>query len=448
MSNQNKRADKIASISATALQRITDPFSKFLKLQQASGYLLLSATFIALYLANSSHSEDFVQFWHSKINFNVGSWFHLELTIEQFINDGLMTIFFTVVGLEIKRELIEGALSTKEQAILPVVGALGGMLFPALIYLGFNFGSDSASGWAIPTATDIAFSLAVIQMLGKKVPLSLKVFLTALAVVDDLGAIVVIAIFYSSQLHWLYLCYAMLIVGVLYMMNMAFVRNIWAYCFVGIFLWLCLHHSGIHATISGVILAMCIPFRVKDYELLFNTHLKEVQAFSQMLGESKDKVSNEIKDEIIEEMQRTSTLMEAPLNNMLHMLHTFSSYVIMPLFALSNAGVKLDLGAMADLLSPISLGIFFGLILGKSLGITLTTYITSKLGITALPPNVRLYEMFLVNILAGIGFTMSIFVTNLAFTDPAMIATAKFSIIVTSFSAGILGFVLNSMKKV
>jgi len=279
------------------------------------------------------------------------------------------------------------------------------------------------------------------------VPLSLKVFLTALAVVDDLGAIVVIAVFYSEQLHLVYIGYAMLVVFVLYMMNLGDVRNIFVYCFVGAFLWVFLHKSGIHATISGVVLALCIPFRFKNYDVLFRKHLVEVQSYSAMLGEKVEKIKPEIRDQIIEEMQRTSTLMEAPLNNMLHLLHTMSSYIIMPLFALSNAGIKLNFDAVQNLLSPISLGIFCALIFGKSIGITLTTYLTSKIGWTKFPTGIKISDMFLVNILAGIGFTMSIFVTNLAFTDSLMIETAKFSIIITSFTAGILGYVLNNMRK-
>jgi NhaA family Na+:H+ antiporter len=244
-----------------------------------------------------------------------------------------------------------------------------------------------------------------------------------------------------------YIGYAMLVVFVLYMMNLGDVRNIFVYCFVGAFLWIFLHKSGIHATISGVVLALCIPFRFKNYDILFKKHLLEVQSYSAMLGENKEKIKPEIRDQIIEEMQRTSTLMEAPLNNMLHLLHAMSSYIIMPLFALSNAGIRLNFDAVRNLLSPISLGIFCALIFGKSIGITLTTYITSKIGLTEFPKGIKAYDMFLVNILAGIGFTMSIFVTNLAFTDSLMIETAKFSIIITSFTAGILGYVLNNIRK-
>jgi NhaA family Na+:H+ antiporter len=432
---------------AATLQRITDPFSQFLNLQQTSGYLLLAATFLALFAANSSSSEAFVHFWHTPIFFHFGDFFSVNFTVEQCINDGLMTIFFTVVGLEIKRELIEGALSTRQQAMLPVVGAIGGMFFPALIFLLFNYGTTTASGWAIPTATDIAFSLAIIQMLGKKVPLSLKIFLTALAVVDDLGAIIVIALFYSDHLHWQYLGYAAAVVALLYLMNIADVRNIFAYIIVGVFLWIFLHHSGIHATISGVLIALCVPFRFKNYETIFKQHLVEVQSFSEALTLENGKLKPETRDQLIEKIQHTSTQMEAPLHNMLHLLHSTSSYIIMPLFALCNAGVVLDFNAMNNLFSPLSLGIFLGLILGKSFGITLFTYITSALGLTQLPEKVKTKDLFLINILAGIGFTMSIFVTNLAFQDKSLIETAKFSIIVASFSAGILGYLLNYLNK-
>jgi NhaA family Na+:H+ antiporter len=442
-----KTTHSFASFSETALQKIIDPFSAFLSLQQASGYLLLLATFIALILANSPIGPSFNHFWHSPFVIQLGDLISMEMTLEQVINDGLMTIFFTVVGLEIKRELKEGALSTKEQAMLPVIGALGGMFFPCLIFLAFNWGKPTAPGWAIPAATDIAFSLAVIQLLGNKVPLSLKVFLTALAVVDDLGAILIIAISYSHDLQWIYLLYSLGVVLLLWLMNRANVRNIFAYSFVGFFLWVFMHSSGIHATISGVLLALCMPFRFKDYEKLFANHLKEVQEYSSLLGTSREELKPELRDQIINEMQRTSNLMEAPLNHMLHMLHGFSSYFVMPLFALSNSGIKLNLDAVQNLLSPLSLGIFFGLLVGKSCGITVFTYLSSKLKITTMPVGVQLYEMFLVNILAGIGFTMSIFVSNLAFDDPSMIDTSKFSIIITSFTAGLVGYFLNYRKK-
>jgi Na+:H+ antiporter, NhaA family len=427
---------------ATGILKIFNPFTEFFREQSISGFLLIAATFVAIILANSAIGNSFIHFWETPIDFGVGNFFHFNFTIEQFINDGLMTIFFTVVGLEIKRELIEGELSTREKAMLPVAGALGGMLVPALIFLFFNLGKPELSGWAIPTATDIAFSLTVVSLLGKRVPLSLKVFLTALAVVDDLGAIVVIAVFYAQNTQVMYLLYSLAVIAVLLMMNRKDVKNIYLYMFVGAFLWVFLHQAGIHATISGVILALTIPFRFKNYEKLFDSKLEEVMGLSKLLDSPEADRDWASRDKAVEEMQKASREMEAPLNNMLYLLGGFSSFVIMPLFALSNAGVKLDFSAMAELSSTMSLGIIFGLVLGKPIGITLMAWITTKLKITNIPVGVRWFDIFCVNILAGIGFTMSIFVTKLAYTDKTLIETAKFSIIIASFLSGIIGYVI------
>jgi len=430
---------------STIFKRISNPFNEFIRIEGSSGYLLLVATLISLLTANSSLGEPITYLLHAPIQFHIGNVFLLDFNIEQFVNDGLMTIFFVVVGLEIKRELIEGELSTKQQAMLPVIGALGGMFFPAIIYLSFNIGKESVSGWAIPTATDIAFSLAIIQLLGKKVPLSLKVFLTALAVVDDLGAIIVIAFFYAEQLYWLYLFFALLVTGVLFLMNKFNVRNVFLYLLVGIFLWIFFHYSGIHATISGVVLALFIPLRFKNDNSTFFHNLKKVKDNSGALNENPATLKSEMREK--EEMRHTFHFMDSPLNYLLQKLHGTSSYFIMPLFAFCNAGIKLDFNTIHNLFSPISLGIFFGLLLGKTLGITLTTFVSSKFGITQIPIGVSTYDMFKINLLTGVGFTMSIFVTNLAFNNLAYIETAKLSIIITSLTAGVLGYVLNSTKK-
>ena len=421
---------------------VFNTFTAFIKEQSISGFLLLAATFVAIVIANSAWGSAFIHLWETPISFSIGSLLKLDFTLEQFINDGLMTIFFTVVGLEIKREIIEGELSSKQKAILPIVGALGGMLVPALIFVFFNLGKSELSGWAIPTATDIAFSLTVISLLGKRVPLSLKVFLTALAIVDDLGAIVVIALFYAQDTQLLYLFYSLLVVLVLVFMNRRDVRNIYLYMFVGAFLWVFLHHAGIHATISGVILAMTVPFRFKNYEMQFDKRMKVVLNFSKILDSPEAKKDLAARDQIIEEMQKVSTEMEAPLNNMLYLLAGFSSFVVMPLFALSNAGIKVELSSIANLGSTMSLGIIFGLMLGKPVGITLMTYITTKLKITSIPVGVKWKDIFCVNILAGIGFTMSIFVTKLAYTDKDFIETAKLSIIIASLLSGLIGYIV------
>ena len=399
--------------SSKKILTIFTPLLRFFREQSISGFLLIAATIIAIGIANSSIGDSFINFWKSSVTIPLSNHFQFEFTIDQFINDGLMTVFFIVVGLELKRELIQGELSSKEKALLPVIGAIGGMAVPALIFIFLNYGKSELSGWAIPTATDIAFSLTVLSLLGNRVPLSLKVFLTALAVVDDLGAIVIIALFYSHDIHLLYLFYSSLVVLVLMIMNKKGVKNIYLYLFVGSFLWIFLHHAGIHATISGVILAMTVPFRSKDEK---------------------------------EETDET----KIPLNKMLHLFSVFSSYFIMPLFALSNAGIKLEYSAMAELGSTMSLGIIAGLFLGKPIGITLMTYITTKLKITKIPSEVKWSTIFCVNILAGIGFTMSIFVTKLAYTDQRFIETAKFSIIIASFFSGMIGYLvlrfLNSDK--
>lgn len=430
----------MSKLTSRNILTIFNPLTKFFREQSISGFLLLAATILAIVVANSSCGEAFINFWNTPITIAAGSYFQFNFTIEQFINDGLMTIFFIVVGLEIKRELIQGELSTKEKALLPVAGALGGMVVPAFIFLFFNSGKPEIAGWAIPMATDIAFSLTVVSLLGKKVPLSLKVFLTALAIVDDLGAIVIIALFYSHDTHLLYLFYSMLVVLALLIMNWKNVRNIYLYIFVGSFLWIFLHHAGVHATISGVILAMTIPFRFKNQEKIIEAHLGEVLAFSKLVESRETKKDPAVRDQVIEEIRKISTKIEAPLNTMLYLLAGFSSYIIMPLFALSNAGVKLEYSAVAELGSTMSLGIIFGLLLGKPIGITLMTFITTKLKITTIPKGVRWFDIFCVNILAGIGFTMSIFVTKLAYTDKYFIETAKISIILASILSGMIGY--------
>ncbi|MCU0429591.1 MAG: Na+/H+ antiporter NhaA [Cytophagaceae bacterium] len=443
----------MASFTPAYIVRIFNPLVEFFKAQQQSGYLLLIATALALAIANSPLGDYFLDFWKIPLTVGVGP-FIGSFSLEVLINDGLMTIFFLVVGLEIKREMIEGALSTRETALLPVVGALGGMVAPACIFIFFNDHKDSAAGWGIPTATDIAFSLTVISLLGKRVPISLKVFLTALAVVDDLGAIVVIAFFYSHSLHVVFLMYAAGITLLLMFMNYRGVRNIYAYIFVGIFLWLSLHHAGVHATISGVVLAMTVPFRFHNYEENYEKGLHKFLEFVKLLETPKSTghLERAQRDRIIEEAQRVSTTMESPLNNMLYLFSWFSSFIIMPLFALSNAGVKIDFNVFSHFNYSIGAGIFLGLILGKPLGITLFTWLTSVLKITRFEKGVSWLQIFCVNILAGIGFTMSIFVTNIAFTNPDYIQTAKISIIVASLLSGLLGYgiltLLNKSKPV
>lgn len=363
------------------------------KSERSAGLILLICVIISLALANSGIGDDYSTF----LNYKLGpDSIHLSYSISSWINDGLMAVFFLLVGLEIKREIVAGELSTTKNAMLPVVAALGGMIVPALIYLIFNHSSGSVSGWGIPMATDIAFALAIIALLGKNVPLSLKIFLAALAIADDLGAILVIAIFYTSQIHWIYLGIAGGMVLLLLAFNYLKVRSFYFYLIPGLLLWYAIHHSGIHATIAGVLLAFTIPM---------------------------DK-----------------NVLRSPVHLWEHRLKIPVNFLIMPVFALANTNIRLESEMIAGLYSPIGLGIFFGLLFGKSIGITVFSWIAIKLNLAQLPSEVNWKHMAGVGVLAGIGFTMSIFISLLSFGDANSISTAKFAILCTSIIAGLAGF--------
>lgn len=375
--------------------KITNYFKDFFHNSQSSGIILLVCVFISLLVANSSLGEAFQQFLDSEIGTNL---FHLKYPVSIWINDGLMAVFFLLVGLEIKRELLEGELSDIKNASLPVFAAVGGMLVPALIYALFNHDTQHSGGWGIPMATDIAFSLAIISMLGKRVPVSLKIFLAALAIVDDLGAILVIALFYSDEIHWAYLGYSALILGALVLLNYFKVKKIGFYLVPGVFLWYFMHHSGIHATIAGVLLAFTIP-------------------------------TNESETEI------------SPLEKLEHHLHFPINFLIMPVFALANTNITFKSGMVDGLFSPLGMGIVFGLVLGKVLGINLFSWIAIKSGLSKLPDKSTGKQMIGVGFLAGIGFTMSIFIALLSFKGLQEVQDeAKFAILLASFLSGAAGF--------
>ncbi|AZB22678.1 Na+/H+ antiporter NhaA [Kaistella haifensis] len=378
---------------------ITQYFKKFLHNSQSSGILLIFCVAVSLMVANSSLGNAFQNLLDTKIGTEI---FHLNYPVSIWINDGLMAIFFLVVGLEIKREIVEGELSSFSNASLPIVAALGGMLVPALIFFLFNQGTDFAKGWAIPMATDIAFSLAIISMLGKKVPVSLKIFLAALAIVDDLGAIVVIAIFYTDQIHWDYLGLSALMVVILIILNRLNVVKHIFYLIPGVFLWYFMHHSGIHATIAGVLLAFAIPTNVSTTEI-------------------------------------------SPLEKLEQKLHLPVNFIIMPIFALANTNIAFKNGMVDGLFSNFGYGIILGLFLGKVIGINLFSYIFIKLKISTLPDKSSWSQMIGVGLLAGIGFTMSIFIALLSFKGfPEIQDEAKFAVLVASLLSGLVGFaVLN-----
>ena len=372
--------------------RITKFFKEFFSNSQSSGILLVFCVLISLMIANSSASEGFQCFLDQ-------SWGPYSVSV--WINDGLMAVFFLLVGLEIKRELLDGELSNFKNASLPILAAIGGMLVPAVIFTLFNHGTEYSKGWAIPMATDIAFSLAIISMLGKSVPSAVKVFLAALAIVDDLGAIVVIAIFYTDEIHWNYLLYSGIIVAILAVLNFLKVKKHIFYLIPGCVLWYFMHHSGIHATIAGVILAFCIPASKADNEEA------------------------------------------SPLEKLEHFLHIPVSYAIMPIFALANTNITFKGGMVDGLFSNFGYGIVLGLILGKLVGINLFSFIAIKLKISSLPDRSRWIHMAGAGLLAGIGFTMSIFIALLSFKDSQELQdSAKFAILTASILAGSLGYLL------
>lgn len=376
-------------------------FKKFFNNSQSSGIILIFCVLISLLIANSSLAEGFQNFLDNEIGVNL---FHLKYPVSIWINDGLMAIFFLLVGLEIKREMVEGELSSFKNASLPIFAAIGGMAIPAAIYSIFNAGTPYANGWGIPMATDIAFSLAIISMLGSKIPNSIKIFLAALAIVDDLGAILVIAIFYTEQIHWTYLLLSFGVTALLFLLNFLKVTKIVFYIIPGLFLWYFLHHSGIHATIAGVLLAFSIPTNASNVEI-------------------------------------------SPLEKLEHTLHFPVSFLIMPIFALSNTNITFNNGMIEGLTSTLGLGIIGGLVVGKLIGINLFSFIAIKFKLSSLPQNSSWSQMLGVGFLAGIGFTMSIFIALLSFKGEIEIQDeAKFAILIASFLAAVLGYVILNMS--
>ncbi|WP_426277630.1 Na+/H+ antiporter NhaA [Chryseobacterium sp. S-02] len=372
-------------------------FKRFFNNSQFSGIMLILCVIISLLIANSAVSESFQLFLDKKIGVSI---FHLEYPISIWINDGLMAVFFLLVGLEIKREIVEGELSSFKNASLPIFAAIGGMIVPAFIFSIFNIGTRYENGWGIPMATDIAFSLAIISMLGSRIPNSIKIFLAALAIVDDLGAILVIAIFYTDQIHWMYLLLSLGVTLLLFILNFLKVTKLIFYIIPGLFLWYFLHHSGIHATIAGVLLAFSIPTNESDTEI-------------------------------------------SPLEKLEHTLSIPVSFLIMPIFALANTNITFNNAMLGGLTNTLGLGIICGLVLGKLIGINLFSFLAIKFKLSSLPQNSSWIQMIGVGCLAGIGFTMSIFIALLSFKTEIQIQDeAKFAILIASFLSAFLGFIL------
>ncbi len=413
---------------------------EFTRLAASGGIVLLIATILALFLGNSPLAETFFAFWDRPLAFSFGD-SSLAEPLLAWVNDGLMVIFFFVVGLEIKREILSGELAEPKQAALPVSAALGGMILPAIIYLLFNWGGPGIAGWGIPMATDIAFTLGILTVLGKRVPFSLKVFFTALAIADDLGAILVIALFYAVEISWLSLGVAGLFFLALVGLNRARVRAVLPYALLGIGLWLAFLESGVHATIAGVLLALTIPTRsppeMRGLLLQAVTLLDSFELPVEWQGEadSRQQAAARRLESIADRMQSPSQQLETGLT-------PWTTYVILPIFALANAGVALGGQASPNLLSPVSLGILFGLVVGKPLGISLFAWFSVRLGLAELPRGVSWGQLFAASGLAGIGFTISLFIASAAFEDATLVDTAKVAILVASILAALLGTLL------
>lgn len=425
------------------IDRAIKLFKRFDQVDGANGIVLLIATAIALAWANSPWGESYEHFWHTEIALRIGS-FSLSSSLVHWVDDGLMALFFFYVGLEIKREVLVGELASLKKSALPLMAALGGMVFPALIYVLVNgVEGQGARGWGIPMATDIAFALGILALIGRRAPASLVVFLAALAIADDIGAVLVIAIFYTSKLSFIYLAIG---IGAFLLAILAKVlgaRNPITYGIIGLVVWLAFLKSGVHATIAGVLLAMAVPAKQRidlrrfiDYGEYLLNRLKGARNVEQSVFATHEQAT------LIQTMEDSCEHVMTPLQRYEHGLEKWVAYFIMPVFALANAGVILGEDLWGDLTSPIGLGIIAGLVLGKQIGVTLFAWLSVRLGFAALPRGVTWRHIYGASWLAGIGFTMSLFVSNLAFGESEPGTTSKMGILAASIIAGTIGFLI------
>lgn len=419
-------------------------FDSFFKMEAAGGIALMACTIVALVWANSPWAATYHALWETKLTVGVGSWMLSKAAI-LWINDGLMAIFFFVVGLEIKRELLVGGLSTPSQTIMPVAAAVGGMLVPALFFVALNTGEASIAGWGIPMATDIAFALGIMSLLGNRVPVGLKIFLTAVAIVDDIGAILVIAIFYTTSLNLVALGVGLAVIGIMALLNLRWgIRHSIPYLVLGVIVWFAFLLSGIHATIAGVLAAMTIPAGTRMNCSTFVEELRgAAEVFELAITPGKTVLTNKEQQMALHSLEHAYEAATTPLQNIEHALHPWVSFCIMPIFALANAGVALEGDVFQELLTPVSLGIFVGLVLGKQVGVTGACWVIKKLGLAEFPDRTTLIHLWGAACLAGVGFTMSIFIGNLAFPDAArLVELSKIAILFASLVSGICGYVI------
>ena len=426
-----------------SIDKVLKPFERFLHNESTAGILLLVSALIAVLWANSPWSEYYMHLWENEVLLRIGS-YEIGKTLHHGINDGLMAMFFFVVGLELKREIMAGELSDIRKAMLPLSSAVGGMIVPAIIYLLFNPSGERNDGWGIPMATDIAFALGIMSLLGKRVPLTLKVFLTALAIADDLGAVLVIAFLYTSDISLLSLGAGALFMAILIGANYIGVRSTLFYGLVGIGgVWLAFLLSGVHATIAGVLAAVAIPARTKINEPQFISVLeKEIEQFHEIPPNDLT-LLEPAQYKVIENIHRLTEAAGTPLQRLEAQLHPWVSFIVMPLFALANAGVVLYGDRMGEAFSnTITLGVLVGLSVGKFLGVVGFCWVATKVGIATLPPGINWRQIAGVGCLAGVGFTMSLFITTLAFEHAEFVDNAKLGIFAASIISGVAGYIV------
>lgn len=424
------------------LSRLITPFERFIDHQAAGGLILMATALIALIIANSPLLDGYQALLHTKVGFGFGDW-TLEKSLHHWINDGLMALFFFLVGLELKREILVGELSDLKMAALPIAAAIGGMIVPALIYYSMNTSGLASNGWGIPMATDIAFALGVIALLAGRIPKSLITFLVAVAIVDDLGAVLVIALFYTEQLVIPFILTGVALTGAMILLNLLGVRRPGPYFILGALLWFCLLKSGVHATLAGVITAFTIPTLPKYDPKSFSDRMKNLLSqFDQSHQTKASILRNQEMATVVQALEEGVKGVKTPLQRLEHGMHTPVAFFVLPVFALFNAGVAIDFANLSSsLLEPITLGVALGLIFGKLIGVVGFSLLSVKLGLASMPNGANIKHIVGVAMLASIGFTMSIFIAELAFPgQPELIQQAKMGILFASFLAGIAGY--------
>lgn len=420
--------------------RFVRPFIRFTQIEAAGGIVILVAAAVALIWANASFGEGYETFWNEQVELDLGI-LHINESLRDFVNDGLMAIFFFVVGLEIKRELVRGDLSTPKRAALPALAALGGMIFPALIYVAIVGSGAGSRGWGIPMATDIAFSVGLVALLSSRVPIGAKLFLLALAIVDDIGAIVVIAAFYTSDLNFGWLAASLAALVAIRTASKAGIRNIGVYVVIGGFAWLALLESGVHATLAGVALGLLTPAHAMYSDEEYRQRASWILSRYDM--DARSPRAKERLDQQALELAAVARESVSPLDRLEVAIHPWSSFVIVPIFALANAGIRFaDIDVGDAITSPVATGVALGLIVGKTVGISLFSFLAVRLGLASLPRATTWRHILGVAVVAGIGFTVSLFITELAFTAPELIDRAKIGIFIGSGVAGIAGYLI------